>query len=551
MRRSDSPSRFGWVARTRCPAARLAWPLLAGIALAPTPAAAQIAGEQSPGTPGLIDGELRAPRNAAFPPPATERSLAAEPPRGSQRFALRRTPNAAIRRGPAGTGATAPLQPGASPMGRSLSETSRRPRRPGELSGQPFPDPAIPAIGRAADLPPAPGLQPLAPTRRRSPTVEQDPYAPVGLRLGTMIVRPALEIAGGYDTNAGRASTRAKASPVYRTEGELVASSDWTRHRLDISLRGSFTGYTALSAANRPEGDARIALRLDASRDLTFDAEARSRVDTELASAADAPAGVSGRTPLFTQNLALGATQRFGRLSLGLRGNLDRTDYADAQSTAGTAIDQSTRNFTGYGLRLRAGFEASPGFVPFVEAGIDRRAYDRAFDSAGFRRSSQGVSFRAGTTFELARTLTGEVSAGYFLRDYEDTRLPTLKAPFVDAQLTWSISPLTTLNLRAQSEIAETTIANSAGATVYRGTATLTHAFLRHLTATASFGIAQTSYDGINREETAYTGGIRLDYKFSRLMALRGSYQYEARSVNVPGENYAAHTFLLGMRFTP
>ncbi len=158
---------------------------------------------------------------------------------------------------------------------------------------------------------------------------------------------------------------------------------------------------------------------------------------------------------------------------------------------------------------------------------------------------------RAGSTFELARTLTGEASVGYTMRNYEDRRLANLTSPTADASLTWSISPLTTLNLRAQTEIAETTIANSSGAVAYRGTATLTHAFLRNFTATIAFNIAETDYQKINRSETTIGGGLRLEYKLNRTVALRGSYAYENYRVNVPGSNYQAHTFLTGIRITP
>lgn len=368
--------------------------------------------------------------------------------------------------------------------------------------------------------------------------------------MGSMILRPSIEASGGYDTNATRSGTNARSSAFYRTEGEVTATSEWSRHQLDVGLRGSYTGYTSVDNTNRPEGDARIALRLDASRDLTFDAGLTARVDTESATSVNLPGGVSSRTPYYTSGASLGATHRFGRLSLGLRGTLDRLIYADAQS-GGISVSQESRNLTTYGLRLRAGYEVSPGISPFVEAGVDSRVHDVATDANGYRRDSQGVTARVGSTFELARNLTGEASLGYTFRAYEDARLAYLRAPLVDTSLTWSISPLTTLNLRAQSEIAETTIANSAGALAYRGTATLTHAFLRNFTATATLGFSRTSYDGVNREESGINSGLRLEYKFNRMMAVRGSYAFEKVHVNTVGESYHAHTMMLGLKLTP
>lgn len=522
---------------------------------------AQILGPQTPGTPGAIDGELRAGRAAASSPgtgraPALRGIEEDEGPARPNRFSLKRTPNTATKRTlNSGQGRNSGFA-GASPSGTETGQPRNGLRRPQDTTGARFGNAAdaeagTPPLGRPTrQHAVAPGLPPASEPRRAPPRREDDPYAPLGIRAGTMILRPAIEVGGGYDTNAARSGNARKASPLHRTEVELNATSDWSRHQLDVGLRGAYTGYTALSNANRPDGDARIALRLDATRDLTFDSALTARIDTESPSSVNLPGGVSKRVPFVTTGGALGATHRFGRLSLGLRGTLDRVDYADAEA-GGVTVSQRARNLTTYGMRLRAGYEITPGISPFAEATVDRRVHDLAVDTNGYRRDSTGGGLRLGSTFELARNLTGEASAGYIFRAYEDARLAHLRSPAVDAALTWSISPLTTLNLRAQTEIAETTIANSAGARVVRGTATLTHAFLRNFTATATLGFSRADYDGVNRQENSLTAGTRLEYRFNRMLALRGSYAFEKLDVNSPGESYNAHTFMLGLRYTP
>lgn len=517
--------------------------------LAAEPVRAQILGNATPGTPGAIEGELRAPRMPGLPPVITPQGAVVEGRQRPGKYTLRKTVNPAVR----GTSNANPMTTGGvprsgAPGSQRFQSQTRAPRAPGDLTGVTLADTIVRPV---TDIGPAPGLSPYVAPRARRQAPEADPYAPVGIRAGTILLRPAIEVGAGYDTNASRSPTTARGAAVYRATGELQASSDWTQHRLDLDLRGTYTGYTSLQNVSRPEGDARIALRLDATRDLSFDTELRSRIDTETASSVNLPGGIQGRTPFYTHGAALGATHRFGRLSIGLRGTLDRTIYGDASATGGGIVDQSSRNLYGYGARLRAGYELSPGISPFIEAGIDRRSYDSAVDSSGFRRSSQGSALRIGSTFELARTLTGEAAAGYTMRAYEDARLANLKAPTLDAALTWSISPLTTLNMRAQTELGETTVAGSSGAVIYRGTATLTHAFLRNFTAAATLGVSQSDYQKIARAETTLTGGLRLEYKFNRLMALRATYQYEQTRVNVPNESYSAQTLLLGLRLTP
>lgn len=559
MLTSRPDTRFGWNW-----IARLGPAALVGLGLPClvfTPLHAQILGNQTPGTPGAIDGELRTAPARQSPTPTGSQPLAPPDPdiagpSASRKFGLKRNPNPAAKR-QLGSGQTRNSGfAGASATGGGGIPANGSLRSPRALTGARFGNAAdsnasLPPLGRpTVPYSVAPGLPPISTPAPRQAPREDNPYAPLGIRAGSMILRPALDFSGGYDTNARRSGTNRRGSALHRSEAELNATSEWSRHQLDLALRGSYTGYTSIDNANRPEGDARIALRLDVSRDTTIDAALTGRVDTETPSSVNLPAGVSKRTPYFTTGASLGGTQRFGRLSVALRGTLDRSTYADAES-GGVTVSQEGRNVTTYGLRLRSGYEITPGISPFAEVGIDQRAHDLVVDSGGFRRDSKGLTLRGGSTFELARNLAGEASLGYTFRAYEDARLAFLRAPIFDAALTWSISPLTTLNVRAQSEISETTIANSAGAIAYRGTATLTHAFLRNFTATATLGFSKTDYDGVNRHETGVNTGMRLEYKFNRLMAVRGSYAFEKLHVNTAGESYNAHTFLLGMRFTP
>lgn len=555
--RSDTRSGPQWIARLG-PAALIGIGLQFGL---PRPVEAQILGAQTPGTPGAIDGEIRASRPQPSPVSGANPALRApdpelEGPAASRRYGIRRNPNTAAKRQLGSGQSRNGGYPGASPVGGGVPPVSAATRNPRDLTGSRIGNVANPAItqpplGRpSVPYSAAPGLTSPVPASQRRPRPEDDPYAQLGIRAGSMILRPALQVDGGYDTNATRSGTTRRASPLYRTEAELAATSEWNVHQLDIALRGAYTGYTSIKNANRPEGDARAALRLDVTRDLQIDGVLTARIDTESPSSVNVLGAATGRTPFYTFGGALGATHRFGRLSLGLRSTLDRSIYSDVES-GGVTTSQEARNVSAFGLRLRAGYEMTPGIIPFLEAGIDRRVHDLTTDTSGYRRDSSGLTLRLGSTFELARNLTGEVGVGYTFRAYEDARLAHLRAPVVDAALTWSISPLTTLGLRAQSEVQETTIANSAGAVSYRTSATLTHAFLRNFTAAATLGFSKTDYDRVNRRETGINAGLRLEYKFNRMMALRGSYGFEHVNVNAAGESYNAHTFMLGMRFTP
>ncbi len=65
---------------------------------------------------------------------------------------------------------------------------------------------------------------------------------------------------------------------------------------------------------------------------------------------------------------------------------------------------------------------------------------------AACNRNSQGISGKFGSAFELTQKLTGEASAGYIRRHYDDPQLPSFGAYLIDASLIFTASALTTLS---------------------------------------------------------------------------------------------------------
>ncbi|HEX8165059.1 MAG TPA: outer membrane beta-barrel protein [Beijerinckiaceae bacterium] len=427
-------------------------------------------------------------------------------------------------------------QPTAAPVRSTVQAPTTSPNvaRPVQPIQVGIPDPAVPP-----------------PRRRPRRPAEEDPYAQLGLRLGGVTVLPAIQQSVGYDSNPNRDAGRHKGSTVLRTDAEVRLQSDWPAHALTGLLRGSYSAYPNVKGADRPEGEGRLGLRLDVSRDTQVDLEGRFALDTQRPGSPDLNAQVSERPLVLTTGAAAGVTQRFNRLLVGLRGTVDRTVYEDGKLPGGTIIDQSDRDATQYGLRLRAGYELTPGVIPFVEALADTRVHDRSIDNAGFRRDSDGLGLRAGTTFEITRTLTGEASAGVQRRTYDDPRLKDLRGPLVEASLIWSATPLTTVRLRAQTSVDETTIPFSSGILTRTARLEVQHDLRRNLSVTGIVGVTENDYKGVPLEERTYTAGARLEYKLTRSVALRASFTHERLKSNQPGSDYSANTVLLGLRFNP
>jgi hypothetical protein len=396
----------------------------------------------------------------------------------------------------------------------------------------------------------APGIMldtPRPPARRRN----DDPYQPLGLRLGNLNLSLSNEIQAGYDDNTQSAGAgRAKRPSSFVREGaELHLRSDWSRHELTGDLAGGYSWYPNAHEANRPDLNARIGLRLDMARDTEIRLETRGQVSSQNLSSPDIRNVSAARRPLaYTYGATVGVTQRYNRLVFALSGNVDRQTYDNIATTSGTTFNQSDRNETAFGVTLRGGYELKPGLMPFVEGTIDTRRYDQTLDNSGFQRSSDGVSARLGTTFEITRLLTGEISAGYGTRSYDDARLAALSGPIANAGIKWAVTPLLTANLKASSSFDETTLLGSSGALTHRVSFDLRHQLLRNLALGAGISYSTSHYDGVDRRDDNIAGTLNAEYKLNRTLSGRFAYTYTRGLSNVIGEGYTSSVWLLGLK---
>ncbi|MBS7696050.1 MULTISPECIES: outer membrane beta-barrel protein [unclassified Chelatococcus] len=386
------------------------------------------------------------------------------------------------------------------------------------------------------------------PTLRRRRQQPIDPYEQLGLMLGGLKLLPAIEADVGYDSNPRRIATGVKGSTMVRTMAELKLESDWLRHSLTGTLRGSYDAFPGMTDVNRPSGTGRVNLRIDVLRGTQIESEGRYAVTTQQPGNPNLPNGVVNQPITTSFGGTLGLVHTFNRLTVGLYGDVDRSTYGNAKLADGTSISQEDRNYTQYAVRLRTGYELSPFLTPFVEGRLDKRRYDEHFDSSGYARNSNGVGLRVGTAINLSGSVTGEVAAGLEHRVYDDPRLADLNGPIGEASLVWTATPLTKLRLRASSSIGETSVVGSSGVIVSQAGAEVEHALRRNLTVTGALAFSNNNYQDVYLREHGMTGSVRLDWKLTRTLAFRASFTHERLDSTSPGSDYTANIFLVGLR---
>ncbi len=471
-----------------------------------------------------------------------------------------------------------PAASGASGSGfDSLNRTRRKARLyPGQPRPKPPPGPgsrvpvasagrerlAIPPSQTANKAPIAPAMagtvigQPL----RKRLRIDDDPFGAVGDYVGGFLVKSAVELSGGYDTNPARTAVP-KGSPFFVVAPEFLAVSDWERHAVVADLRGSFTGYgntfpppadgtisPAPTNLDRPDFTGHVDGRLDVTHDTRLTAQARLRVATDNPGSPNIQAGLAGYPVYSTLGGTFGVDQNFNRLQISAGGTVDRTVYTDSKLTDGTSTTNDDRNFNQYGGVGRISYDLLPGLKPFVEGEGDSRVHDVQFDRNGFQRDSSGGYAKAGTSFEFTRLLTGEISLGYAARDYVDARLNRLQGLLVASSLTWTATPLTTARFYSNTSIDETTVPGVSGVLTHTYTIEVDHDFRRWLTGIGKFTYGTYAYQGDGRFDRTYSIEGDLVYKMTRNLWFKATLRRDWLVSNIIGDSTNSTVGMLGVR---
>jgi len=428
---------------------------------------------------------------------------------------------------------------------------------------QPLPRPLATRITPVQPLPPTPGMPvdptdpvtttsiapPYAPPQAR-PKPKQpaiDPYEPLGIRAGAFILRPAIDLSTGYDSNPGRDSTP-KGSPFYVVAPELQATSDWQRHEFRAKIRGSYDGYTEQPSLNRPYFESILDGRIDVTRQTRVELQNRFKVATDTPGSPDFVADVAKPTLYTNIGGTAGLFHRFNRLEIGGNASIDRTRYEDSELTDGTTLSNEDRSFSSSGLELRGSYEMTPGVKPFVAVAVDKRVHDVSIDSFGVQRDSHGLTPRIGTSFEVSRQLTGDVSIGYMTRKYEDPQLQDLNGIIIDASLIWLATALTKATFTARTSVYESTDPDVSGVLSRYFAAQVDHVFRYWLIGTLKFGYGLDDFVGSSRLDHRLSAAAGLTYKMNRNVQIKGEVRREQRNSNAAGEDYTANIFMLGLR---
>lgn len=384
-------------------------------------------------------------------------------------------------------------------------------------------------------------IDPATTDRRPARLARFEPYDPIGIRVGSFVFFPEVEIGGLWTDNVlSSPDARSDIAAEIKSTARLV--SNWSVHALELKGTNLSSFYDDFPSEDDRAWGVEARGRIDISKRTNLQAIAGHDVSQEDRSAIDA-SQVGDRAEVTVDRAELAFNHRFNRLSLQLRGSV--SDAAYSETNGASNADRDTLETT---QAARVAWEFKPTLAVFVEEELNQRD-KRAPPADGIPRDSEGTRTRVGLDFgSTGAVLRGTISVGYGEQTPDDSRLSSVDAFLFDANLAWRPTEITSFLLTAQSDIYETVTFDSGGVVAHTVGLEARHALRRFLIASAGVVYTHYTYDSTPFEEDQWLSFAGLEYYASPELVLFTRYQHLDFASNDADGDYTSDEIRAGVR---
>ncbi len=382
----------------------------------------------------------------------------------------------------------------------------------------------------------------------RSLTEEENPFQAVGIRFGSITLRPAIE-QGIETTSNSTASAGGGSATSSVTTFRMDGVSDWRNGSLEtngfVTLRKALSGDSGID----PEAGASIKLTQPILRDWGYTIGASYGLKRESAVSGSAfPTTISKRPLAQDLRLSLGVGKSEGALQPSLKVELDRLTYGDATDSLGATISQADRDQTTLRGTFRLGAEISPALTPFVELAYGKTWRDEAVDVFGNDRSSTELRASVGAELNISKKLNGEFSIGWLRQSFGSSGLSDIDGIALAAALNWSPHQGTVITAGFTTNAEAANSATVSGSLVYGASLGVTHQLSSRWSTSANFGAAYRDFTAGGGSDTTLSAELAATYFVNRMLGINAKARYESVSSSDPLRESDTTTLLLGLK---
>jgi hypothetical protein len=339
-------------------------------------------------------------------------------------------------------------------------------------------------------------------------------YDPIGIRLGSFVLHPRLDLGLGYDSNLF-GSTPPRGSALFGTHASLLAGSDWSQNSVgayfgvdDLRSPGvpnqSRTDWTGSAGGTFDLGTDRLTLAA-AHLSLHQDRTAIDALPTD------------GPVPYQVNDFRATYLHAFNRLAL--TPNLELSTYRFGSATImGTPAPQSDRNRNLFQAGIAASYAlAGSSNLVVVLRGLDT-IYTAPQPGAPSRNST---GFVALTGFERDDPVwRWRILFGWEQRNFAAPQFRSHGAPVAQADIAFSPSGLTTITGTLARTIEDAAQEGVAGYTYTTARLTIDHEYMRNVLLQGFASVQHAAFLQGGGVQTSFTLGGSVTWLINRRLRL-------------------------------
>lgn len=319
----------------------------------------------------------------------------------------------------------------------------------------------------------------------------------------------------GFNDNVFALQTGVKSDFFVDYGARFDADYHYDGFRANLSLNGQERSYLSLSNEDFWQGGTRLQLSDQLGRDLgVFLNGGVQRLSVPRSD----PNTINGFKPAtyLLYDAEAGTSIGNGAHNLvTLTTGYSQTIYDQSFGAQGLIITNDRNRQEIFGdVRFDHTFFGNQKF--FVELRPDGRSFGRDIDASGFRRASNGVRSDTGIQLDLDSAFLVSLSTGYQTQSYADPRFGQIDEPDVTAEILWSPTQLTQLDLKYVHEYYEDIFFDSPGYVHDMTSVTLSHELRRDILLKLGASYDDRQLERSVRHYDILTTEARADYEIAR-----------------------------------
>lgn len=380
--------------------------------------------------------------------------------------------------------------------------------------------------------PAAPALAQLEPDGFKTERKMPEGYEPRTFRSGNLVISPELDVTGYYDNNIYAEESGKDNDFVINAVPRIAFDLDnqkmqWTtqgyvglRRYIDNDTENSTTFGAMSRVVARPSEQLQFGGGVHFVRAAEERGDPEARTDSTL-----------GPRLYNAYGGEVSVGLRGSRLGVQLKGEAEKLDF---RNPADNERDRTT--YTG---TARALYRLSGLLNVFAQGQVLRREYRLGVAAVGVNRDSTNYNATAGVQIDPGGRLRGDIYAGVFRFDPDDSALKKDTGVQFGAGLNYELTPRTEIVLTGFRGDAATVQPGVTGRTDTRVRMGVKQEVRHNIHAAAGVEWRDTRYrglSGINQDKVTIDG--ELEYLLNRLVSVAAVGRYSGRQSQVLGADF-------------